>query len=55
MAVSSKAYPRATVRKILKGHTRKNIGKAIDSLVFLNYTLFIEQYGESGSMQGQFY
>jgi hypothetical protein len=43
MAVTSKTYPRATVRKILKGHTRKNVGKATDSLVFLDYAVFIEE------------
>ncbi|KEF51249.1 uncharacterized protein A1O9_12599 [Exophiala aquamarina CBS 119918] len=49
MAVASKTYPRAIVRRIIKGHTRKSIGKATDALVFLNYALFIEQLLDSAT------
>ena len=42
MARSRKTYPRATVRKILAGHSQKKIGRSVDALVYLNYTLFID-------------
>ena len=49
MASAQKNYPRATVRKIVKGHSRKNIGKGVDSLIYLNYVLFIEKYDACAS------
>jgi hypothetical protein len=36
-------YPRATLRKILQVHTRKNVGKDVDPLVYLDYVLFMEE------------
>ncbi len=36
------AYPRATIRKILAGHSQKKIGRSVDTLVYLNYILFID-------------
>jgi hypothetical protein len=44
MGSSNKVYPRATLRKILKAHSRKNISRGVDSLVYLDYVLFIEEY-----------
>jgi predicted RNA binding protein YcfA (HicA-like mRNA interferase family) len=44
MMASGKSYPRATLRKILKAHSRKKVGKGVDSLVYLDYVLFIEEY-----------
>ncbi|KAK5297510.1 hypothetical protein LTR93_002516 [Exophiala xenobiotica] len=43
MASGKKSYPRATLRKILKAHSRKKVGKGVDSLVYLDYVLFIEE------------
>ena len=44
MASGKKSYPRATLRKILRAHSRKKVGKGVDSLVYLDYVLFIEEY-----------
>jgi hypothetical protein len=33
MSPRPKAYPRATLKKILKGHTNRNIGRGVDHLV----------------------
>lgn len=33
MASSKRAYPRATIRKVLKAHANKNIGRNVDKLV----------------------
>lgn len=43
MGSSKKPYPRATLRKILKAHSRKNVGRGVDSLVYLDYVLFIDE------------
>ncbi|EXJ61074.1 hypothetical protein A1O7_05227 [Cladophialophora yegresii CBS 114405] len=43
MRANSKSYPRAKVRKIVKAHSRKHVGKTVDALVFLNFILFVEE------------
>ena len=42
MAPNKKTYPRATVRKILAGHSQKRISKSVDALVMIKYNLFID-------------
>ena len=42
MTIQRKTFPRATTRKILAGHSQKKIGRSVDALVYLNYTLFID-------------
>ncbi|KAK5997263.1 Inner kinetochore subunit wip1 [Cladobotryum mycophilum] len=42
MVVGKKAYPKATVKKIIKAHSGHNIKKNADIAVFLNYVLFME-------------
>ncbi|QUC16505.1 uncharacterized protein UV8b_00746 [Ustilaginoidea virens] len=38
----AKAYPRATVKKIIKAHSNMNVQKNADVTIFLNYVLFME-------------
>lgn len=33
MAITAKAYPRATVKKIVKGHANKSLSRDVDALV----------------------
>ncbi|KAE9372133.1 hypothetical protein N431DRAFT_375082 [Stipitochalara longipes BDJ] len=42
MAASQKLYPRATVKKIVKAHSKRNVSKNVDVLIFLDYTLFLQ-------------
>lgn len=42
MALPAK-YPRATIRKTLKGHSQKRVGREVDALLYLNYVLFMEE------------
>ncbi|GAB0135937.1 hypothetical protein EsDP_00004257 [Epichloe bromicola] len=42
MAIGKKAYPRATVKKIIKAHSNMAIKKSADVTIFLNYVLFME-------------
>ncbi|KAG9244596.1 hypothetical protein BJ878DRAFT_505498 [Calycina marina] len=38
---ANKFYPRATVRKIVKAHSKRNLSKNADVLIFLDYGLFM--------------
>ncbi|KAK2629386.1 hypothetical protein QTJ16_000206 [Diplocarpon rosae] len=42
MATGQKLYPRATVKKIVKAHSKRNISKNSDVLIFLDYVLFLQ-------------
>ncbi|KIV87085.1 hypothetical protein PV11_02655 [Exophiala sideris] len=53
MASAKNGYPRPTLRKIVKGHSRKNVGKSVDSLVYLNYILFIEQLMDNATRKAR--
>lgn len=33
MAINARAYPRATVKKIVKGHANKSLSRDVDALV----------------------
>jgi hypothetical protein len=38
---STPKYPRATLRKILAGHAQKKIGKQVETLIYLDYIVFM--------------
>ncbi|PNY24155.1 Uncharacterized protein TCAP_05905 [Tolypocladium capitatum] len=42
MALGKKAYPKATVKRIIKAHSGLNVKKNADVTVFLDYALFME-------------
>ncbi|ODA82050.1 hypothetical protein RJ55_00555 [Drechmeria coniospora] len=42
MALGNKAYPRATVNKIVKAHSNLSVKKNASVTVLLNYVLFME-------------
>ncbi|CZT45552.1 uncharacterized protein RSE6_05869 [Rhynchosporium secalis] len=44
MAATQKLYPRATVKKIVKAHSKRNVSKNVDVLIFLDYALFLQTY-----------
>ncbi|RMZ91194.1 hypothetical protein DV736_g1581, partial [Chaetothyriales sp. CBS 134916] len=43
MPAQPRCYPRANVRKIIKGHSQKTISKGADALIYLDYVLFIQE------------
>ncbi|KAK5194088.1 hypothetical protein LTR92_006428 [Exophiala xenobiotica] len=53
MASGKKSYPRATLRKILEAHSRKKVGKGVDSLVYLDYVLFIEELMQNATRKAR--
>jgi hypothetical protein len=44
MAAGQKLYPRATVKKIVKAHSKRNVSKNVDVQIFLDYVLFLQTY-----------
>ncbi|EEQ32515.1 conserved hypothetical protein [Microsporum canis CBS 113480] len=50
MAVQ-KLYPRATVKRIVKAHTRKALSRNADILIFLDYMLFMQELMREASIQ----
>ncbi|KAH7320199.1 hypothetical protein B0I35DRAFT_430843 [Stachybotrys elegans] len=53
MALGKKAYPKATVKKIIKAHSGTNIKKNADITVFLNYVLFMETLVKEAAIQSK--
>ncbi|RDL38484.1 uncharacterized protein BP5553_02824 [Venustampulla echinocandica] len=42
MAAAQKLYPRATLKKIVKAHSKRSLTKNVDILIFLDYALFLQ-------------
>ncbi|KAI9813979.1 MAG: hypothetical protein M1827_003443 [Pycnora praestabilis] len=42
MGTALKVYPRSTLKRIIKAHSKKNLSKNVDVLIFLDYTLFLQ-------------
>ncbi|KAF2788905.1 hypothetical protein K505DRAFT_314098 [Melanomma pulvis-pyrius CBS 109.77] len=36
-------YPRAQLKKTIKAHTNRPLSRSVDILIFLNYTLFLQE------------
>ncbi|OBT67992.1 hypothetical protein VE03_01575 [Pseudogymnoascus sp. 23342-1-I1] len=53
MAAGQKLYPRATLKKIVKAHSRKNVSKNADVLVFLDYALFLQTLMKEASINAK--
>ncbi|KAI9884783.1 MAG: hypothetical protein M1823_003421 [Watsoniomyces obsoletus] len=54
MAVSSqKLYPRATVKRIVKAHSKAQVSKNVDVLIFLDYMLFMQTLLREASIQAR--
>ncbi|KAK5936956.1 hypothetical protein PMZ80_010705 [Knufia obscura] len=53
MAPTKRAYPRATLRKILKAHTNKNISRHTDALIYLDYILFIQKLMDNATRKAK--
>ncbi|KAL1967280.1 hypothetical protein VTN77DRAFT_3326 [Rasamsonia byssochlamydoides] len=53
MVVAQKLYPRATVKRIVKAHSGRNISKNADVLVFLDYMLFMQELMREASIRSR--
>lgn len=42
MAAGQKLYPRATLKKIVKAHSKKSVSRNADVTIFLDYALFLQ-------------
>ncbi|KAF2202748.1 hypothetical protein GQ43DRAFT_413013 [Delitschia confertaspora ATCC 74209] len=46
-------YPRGTLKKIVKAHSNKPLSKNVDILIFLNYTLFLQDLMREASISAK--
>ncbi|KAK0389947.1 hypothetical protein NLU13_3520 [Sarocladium strictum] len=53
MALAKKAYPKATLKKIIKAHSNRNIKKNADVTIFLNYVLFMENLVKEAAIKSK--
>ncbi|KAF8854402.1 hypothetical protein BDZ45DRAFT_656651 [Acephala macrosclerotiorum] len=53
MAAGQKLYPRATVKKIVKAHSKRNVSKNVDVLIFLDYALFLQALMKEASINAK--
>ncbi|EEH03782.1 conserved hypothetical protein [Histoplasma capsulatum G186AR] len=53
MVVTPKLYPRATVKRIVKAHSKRNISKNADILIFLDYMLFMQELMREASIRAR--
>ncbi|OAA69997.1 hypothetical protein LEL_09813 [Akanthomyces lecanii RCEF 1005] len=42
--MGAKAYPKSTLKKIVKAHSNHTLKKDADVSIYLNYVLFMERY-----------
>ncbi|KAL1985529.1 hypothetical protein VTN96DRAFT_7749 [Rasamsonia emersonii] len=53
MVVAQKLYPRATVKRIVKAHSGRNVSKNADVLIFLDYMLFMQELMREASIRSR--
>ncbi|QSZ33850.1 hypothetical protein DSL72_005423 [Monilinia vaccinii-corymbosi] len=53
MAAGQKLYPRASLKKIVKAHSKRNLTKNVDVLIFLDYMLFLETLMKEASINAK--
>lgn len=53
MAPAQKLYPRATIKRIIKAHSKRNLSKNVDILIFLDYVLFLQNLIREASIHSK--
>ena len=53
MASTKRAYPQATLRKILKAHTNKTVSHHTDALIYLDYIIFMQKLMENATRKAK--
>lgn len=53
MAATKKSYPRATIRKIVRAHSDKNVARDLDALLYLDYILFMQRLMENATRKAK--
>ncbi|KAF9874512.1 hypothetical protein CkaCkLH20_08075 [Colletotrichum karsti] len=53
MAPGQKAYPRGTVKKIVKAHSNCNLSKNVDVMVYLDYVLFMQTLVKEAAIESK--
>ncbi|KAI9785504.1 MAG: hypothetical protein M1839_009245 [Geoglossum umbratile] len=53
MATAPRLYPRATIKKIVKAHSKRALSKNADVLIFLDYVLFLRDLMREASIHAK--
>ncbi|KAL2351236.1 hypothetical protein BJ546DRAFT_889459 [Cryomyces antarcticus] len=53
MAPSQTLYPRSTVKRIIKAHSDRKLSKNVDVMIFLDYTLFLQDLIREASIRSK--
>ncbi|KAK5072369.1 hypothetical protein LTR64_005162 [Lithohypha guttulata] len=53
LSKSKRTYPRATIRKIIKAHCEKNVGRNVDALIYLDYILFVQRLMQNATRKAK--
>ncbi|OBR06776.1 hypothetical protein CH63R_10896 [Colletotrichum higginsianum IMI 349063] len=53
MAPGQKAYPRGTVKKIVKAHSNCNLSKNVDVMIYLDYVLFMQTLVKEAAIESK--
>ncbi|KDN67372.1 hypothetical protein CSUB01_01299 [Colletotrichum sublineola] len=53
MAPGQKAYPRGTVKKIIKAHSNCNLSKNVDVMIYLDYVLFMQTLVKEAAIESK--
>ncbi|TQV95221.1 hypothetical protein V2A60_009730 [Cordyceps javanica] len=51
--MGTKAYPKATLKKIVKAHSNHTLKKDADVSIYLNYVLFMESLVKEAAIQSK--
>ncbi|OCK84596.1 hypothetical protein K432DRAFT_344880 [Lepidopterella palustris CBS 459.81] len=53
MAPAQSLYPRSTLKRIIKAHSNKALAKNTDIMIFLDYTLFLQDLLREASIRSK--
>lgn len=53
MAPSQSLYPRSTLKRIIKAHSDRSLSKNVDIMIFLDYTLFLQDLMREASIRSK--
>ncbi|XPS67763.1 hypothetical protein M3J09_000061 [Ascochyta lentis] len=51
--MAATAYPRSTVKKIVKAHANRSLSRDVDVLIYLNYLLFMQDVLAEAAIKGK--
>ncbi|KAI9816337.1 MAG: hypothetical protein M1832_005094 [Thelocarpon impressellum] len=53
LPTNKRLYPRSTLKRIVKAHSGKNVGRNVDVLIWLDYALFMQMLTREASIHAK--